>query len=343
MVTGLPGSGKTASVFDWAAHVSPKVNIFSINAKNNDLDAYINGYTVRSANDPSKITNAFSNNLDPLERPNSILLIDEYNRQVKSQIRASLLTLINEHTIAGNDDQGRHKFKNLLFTIACINPAIPTDPGAAALIDAESSRFAFQIDYDSDPAVTIDYLKKKYDYRISKLNPKDDNYKKFLEQYLRIQDLGLYICSHKSFLYDTRNDLDDLADQHAQMLNQRSLTVGLVDAAKGNLDKFKAWVERFSKYLEKDKEMLRRILADYVVPSFEDLCKAKKINLDTGEISPNTAAQQKQTDPATKEADNIEDDGSFFSQPATAGSARAVSPAIAIDNIKGALASWPKF
>ena len=40
LIIGLPGSGKTASIEDWAKFNN--VNLVAVNAKNNDLDAYIN-------------------------------------------------------------------------------------------------------------------------------------------------------------------------------------------------------------------------------------------------------------------------------------------------------------
>ena len=298
---------------------------------------------MRSADNPNRVTNAFSTNLNGLEKPNSILFLDEYNRQVKPQIRASLYTLINEHAIAGDDTpKGTHVFKNLLFTIACINPAVPTDKGAAPLNDAELSRFPLKLEFDSNPLTALDYFKKNYDFMINKLNPKDEFYKDDLEQYLRVQDLGTFICSHKEFTpgFDTKDDLEDLADQQATMFNQRSLTDGL-NLAEGDKDKFEKWVDDYSEFLEKDKELLHHILANYVVPSFDDLCKAKGINLDAGKTTV-AAEPEKPAEPEAKEAE-IEDDGSFFSQPASAGSARTVSPAVAVGNIKGALANWPTF
>ena len=120
LIVGLPGSGKTASIMDWAR--SNAVNIVSVNAKNNDLDAYINGYTTKDPDQKRKVIQAYSDNLAGLEKPRSVLFLDEFNRQIKPQIRASLLTLINEHKIVGDGPDGLHEFKNLLFTIAAISP-----------------------------------------------------------------------------------------------------------------------------------------------------------------------------------------------------------------------------
>jgi Cdc6-like AAA superfamily ATPase len=107
LIVGLPGSGKTATVYDWAK-ARGNVNLVYINAKNNDLEAYINGYTVRDAENPNKVKQAYSDNLAALEEPNSVLFLDEYNRQIKPNIRASLYTLINEHKISGEGQNKTH-------------------------------------------------------------------------------------------------------------------------------------------------------------------------------------------------------------------------------------------
>lgn len=349
LIVGLPGSGKTASVYDWANSKGSDVNLVYINAKNNDLEAYINGYTVRDANDPTKVGQAYSDNLADLEKPNSVLFLDEYNRQVKPHIRASLYTLINEHKISGNGPNKTHEFKNLLFTIACINPAVPTDKGAAQLNDAELSRFAYTLDKaDSSVDSTVDYLKKLYDLKIKKLDAKDQYYLEDLESYLRIQDLGIFIVSHRDFAFDTRDDLEDLAMYQKKMLNQRAFTEGLV-ASDGDATEFLTWAETEANFLEKDVEMLRAILTEYVTPSFEDLCKAKGIDPTTGDIANALAAKAEETadtevsdnSETEAEAADLEDDDDFFSNAGiNAGTARVKNPQEVIDAIKAAAKNW---
>lgn len=134
--------------------------------KNNDLDAFINGYTIhRDAKDGDddefgKVGQAYSSNLDSLDKPNSILFLDEYTRQKDDQIRGSVLTLINEHYIAGKD-HGKRYFPNFLFTIAVENPKSAGDSGVAHTNQAERTRFDTTLDHiDSDVPTTLDYLNK---------------------------------------------------------------------------------------------------------------------------------------------------------------------------------------
>jgi hypothetical protein len=328
LIIGLPGSGKTASVEDWAK--ANGVNLVSVNAKNNDLEAYINGFTARDPDDPHWTTQVFSKNLMELEKPNSVLFLDEYNRQVKQQIRASLLTLINEHRIVGNGPRGQHEFKNMLFTIAVMNPAVPTDKGAAALIDAEKTRYPFKLkNMDSDPATTIEFLTKYYNKEIKKLDSSSEYYKEDLEDFLRCLDLGIYIMSHPKFSYNTVDDLEPLADEQKTMLNQRSFVEGL-NISNGNVDDLKQWIEVSSDFLEKDIDMLMAILRTYVKPSFEDLCAS--FDIKASDIAKGTV-EAEVSDSITSD---IEDDEDFPGLSGKAGTTRVKNPAeveIAINDI----------
>jgi hypothetical protein len=333
LIIGLPGSGKTASIEDWAR--ANAVNLVSINAKNNDLDAYINGYTTKRPDDPLKVTQAFSDNLAGLEKKDSVLFLDEYNRQVKPNIRASLYTLINEHKIVGDGPNRQHEFKNMLFTIAAINPSVPTDKGAAPLNDAEKSRFWWIMDdMDSDPATTMEFLTKYYNKEISKLNPESEYYRDDLEEFLRIQDLGLFIVSHPKFDYDTRADLEVLAAEDCTLLCQRALTNGLHNS-EGDVRQFVRWVEKGSKFLPRDIDMLTAIAREYIVPSFEALCKGR--DLDAATIAGSSAT------PETDTFDDFageEDDDDFFTSSELKGKVRAKNPYEVEVVIADALREW---
>ena len=325
LIVGLPGSGKTASIMDWAR--SNAVNIVSVNAKNNDLDAYINGYTTKDPDQKRKVIQAYSDNLAGLEKPRSVLFLDEFNRQIKPQIRASLLTLINEHKIVGDGPDGLHEFKNLLFTIAAINPAVPTDRGASKLIDAEKSRFIYKLkNMDSDPGTTIEYLTKYYNKKISNLDASDPaNYRRRLEKYLRIQDLGIFIVSHPRFNYDTRDDLEDLEEDDATLLCQRSFTEGL-HAARGNAKVFTHWVKNSSDFLSRDIDMFVAILREYISPTFEELCRSRGFDPAAGAVKPAAAPASAAPAAEAEPGDGVEDDDDFFVTSDMAGKIRAKNP-----------------
>lgn len=342
MICGLPGSGKTACVYDWSRRAigenGQRVNITYVNMKNNDLDAFINGYTVQDKDDPDYVKQAFSHNLDGLDQPNSILFLDEYNRQTEDQIRASVLTLINEHYVVGKEQGGRHYFKNFLFTIAVMNPAVSTDKGAAKVNEAEKSRFPIWLsNMDSDPETTEIYLTKQYNKlvreELAKKNPDYDE----IESLLRIQDLGIFIVKHPDFKYDDISKLRDLYTSDKKMLNQRALTAGLA-LTDGKVDKMMKWIDQgganfltnptagTSEYDdERDEatEMLLAILADYEPPTREELFKKASVkdpNAPQVDDKPNNNQGQQNNqdtnvagqDNGTDDIEDLEDDPDFF-------------------------------
>ena len=362
MICGLPGSGKTASVYDWASRAKingKKVHITYLNMKNNDLDAFINGYTVQDKNDQDYVKQAYSRNLDGLEQENSILFLDEYNRQTESQIRASVLTLINEHYIVGKDNGGKHYFKNFLFTIAVMNPSLRSDRGAAELNDAEKSRFLYYFDnVDSDPETTVEYLNKFYDGKIkAELAKAEPDYNK-IEKYLRIKDLGIYICEHSAFEYDGKDVLSDLAIKQKKMLNQRALTAGLA-ASRGDAQKFINWLLRGANFLDKaamghdsTTEMLLQILDSYMAPSREELFADAKIKEPKEEAPEEEKAQEnpEQTAPEAaedevddSEGEEADNDPDFWANAGGAASSNVQSPSDVETIANNIMNSWGNF
>ena len=355
LISGLPGSGKTAIVEDWAH--ARNLNLIDINAKDNDLEAFINGFTVRDLENSKQVTKAFSNALDKLkdETKNSIIFLDELNRQTKDQVRGSLLTLVNNKTIQADTPTGKYYFKNLLFTVACINPHLKSDPGAANLFQAEKTRYLFKNkNAHSDSRTTDDFLLKYFDKLAKQLNPKHPDYRTNLERYLRIQHLGRFIVNHRNFEYDGEGAkgtdelqamLQALDMEDADMFNQRML-FELLKASRGRVDMFRTLLDS-SDFLEERMEMLRDILDEYTEPKFEDLCKAKGIDLSqaapTITTEPETVGDE--TD-AGSDDDEInfddygEDDDDFFTSGTAAGSTFAPTPTVVKDKIKTALANW---
>lgn len=259
------------------------INIHYLDAKNKDLHAYINGFTVRNAANPNLVSQAVSKNLAPLDRPNSVLLLDEYNRQTNSQVRASLLTLINEHEIEGQDENGepsKHYFKNLLFTIAIINPAHPKDPGAAELNDAERSRFILNMPWDSTPEEALRYFRSAMRNELKRVgtavqstgNDNNDNLDDAIAA-LHIIDLAENILTNPAFHFDGRENetLYELATQQRDPLNQRTLT-GVLAGSNGDIKRLDFYIKH-ANFLDSTTQMLCDIIDDYVQPSLSTLVK----------------------------------------------------------------------
>lgn len=341
LITGLPGSGKTGITKQWAKDRG--VNLFYLNAKNDDLGAILNGFPVdtiekdANGNDVHRVTRSFSKSLDALDKEKSVLFLDEFNRAAP-KLRAVLLSLINEHVVDGDGEDGFRHFDNLLFTVACINPSVPTDPGAMDLNDAEMSRFVDSMDWDSKTDDAQRYINFHVSKLIKELKPSDENYAFFYVRYNKILNLTNALLGDYRFEFDSRDDLLDLFNDKAKMLNQRAITDALM-AHGYSKTKFLNWVDKYSKFLDKDKEMIHNILDSYT-----ELDIAVPGNAAEAEKQNNAAAPAKQAN-NTEDSDDFEavfgsdgeesDTDLFGSTASNAGTAARVSAADALARIKG--------
>lgn len=339
LVCGLPGSGKTGITKQWAKDRG--VNLFYLNAKDDDLGANLNGFpvskTIKDEDNEERtvVTRAFSNALNALDKPNSVLFLDEFNRAAP-KLRAVLLTLINEHAVTGDGEDGFRYFDNLLFTVACINPSVPTDPGAMDLNDAEMSRFVDTMDWDSKVPDAIKYIRFHLNKLLKALKPDDENYNFFYIRYHKILNLAEALLGHPLFEFDSRDDLLDLFNDKAKMLNQRAITDALMSHGYSKA-KFLNWVDKYSKFLDKDKEMIHSILDSWVEPEVA----APNAN---GTTAAQTPAKTNNTANAAEDSDDFDsvfgdegeevDNDLFGNTASNAGRAARVSAADAISRIK---------
>ena len=340
LITGLPGSGKTGITKKWAKDRG--VKLFYLNAKNDDLGAILNGFPVdtvekdKNGNDVHRVTRSFSKSLDALDEPNSVLFLDEFNRAAP-KLRAVLLSLINEHVVDGDGEDGFRHFDNLLFTVACINPSVPTDPGAMDLNDAEMSRFVDSMDWDSHTDDALRYIVFHINEMIEALKPTDENYAYFYKRYHKILNLTNALLGDYRFEFDSRDDLLDLFNDKAKMLNQRAITDALM-AHGYSKDKFLNWVDKYSKFLEKDKVMIHDILDSYVEMDIEVPGENNKNANASAETSTtkNTGSVTADGDfESVFGTDGEEADTDLFGNTATtAGKAARVSAADALNRIK---------
>ena len=216
LVSGLPGSGKTGITKQWAKDRG--VNLFYLNAKNDDLGAILNGFPIDTVETDEegkqvhRVARSFSKSLDDLDKPRSVLFLDEFNR-APSNLRAVLLSLINEHVVDGDGPDGFRHFNNLLFTVACINPAVPTDPGAMELNDAEMSRFVDTMDWDSTASEALKYIQYYIPEKVIKNIPDDENYAALYVRNMKKLNLAKALLGDYRFEFDNRNDLIDLFNE----------------------------------------------------------------------------------------------------------------------------------
>ena len=345
LVCGLPGSGKTGITKQWAKDRA--VNLFYLNAKNDDLGAILNGFPVDTVETDAdgkivhKVDRSFSKSLDGLDREKSVLFLDEFNR-APSKLRAVLLSLINEHVVEGPGKDGFRHFDNLLFTVACINPSVPTDPGAMDLNDAEMSRFVDTMDWDSNVPDALKYINFHLNELIKALKPEDENYAFFYVRYNKILNLAraLLTSTQPVFEFDSRDDLLDLFNDKAKMLNQRALTDALMSHGYSK-QKFLNWVDKYSKFLEKDKQMIHEILDQWNEPEVrvptddeEDMVATSNGATNNNSTAATTTTDNNDFDSVFGDAGDETDDDLFGNTASAAGKAAKVSAADALNRIK---------
>jgi hypothetical protein len=347
LVSGLPGSGKTGITKKWAKDRG--VKLFYLNAKNDDLGAILNGFPVDTTEETDDgrtvhaVTRSFSKSLDDLERDRSVLFLDEFNR-APSELRAVLLSLINEHVIDGNGPDGYRHFDKLLFTVACINPAVPTDPGALDLNDAEMSRFVDTLDWDSTPEEAVKFINWYIPEQVIKNIPKGNNYNALYIRAVKRLNLANALLNDYRFDFDKRTDLSALAlntdkngvPNRAKMLNQRSITDAIMKHGHDK-KKFLNWVDRMSGFLDKNKEKIHEILDPWVEPDVAAPGTNGADPVATAKAQAKSATSSDSDDfNAVFGGEGVETDVDLFGQNASAaGNAAKVSASDAMNRIKG--------
>lgn len=250
LLVGEAGTGKTARVFAWAK--KNNVNIVLVQASSMD-DTDLGG--VISKGDHDEVKRLATTEMDELDtEPRSVLFLDEYNRAPQS-VRASLLTLIQDHVVRDDRVKGKRRFlKNFLFTIAAINPD-SSDYDTDRLDDAEMSRFK-RVDVYSDPNNTWQYLHNLYAGKIERT--KDKNRKLKYQRKLNLVDT---LLKSKKFKFDSAQDKENSKmNGNGLILTARTLT-NLLQNCDGTKDDFLANWNNFCNSTK--KTMAEGILAKY--------------------------------------------------------------------------------
>ena len=171
----------------------------------------LGGIVGRDADDPDWASRLASKELlQSLDKPNTVLFLDEYNRS-KKEIRGAFLTVIQDHIVDDPKDESKKRLlPNFLFTIAAMNPSTTsTNIGAHKVEPAEKSRFEI---LHISPSVLqqLKYLREFYSNRMKKDIEFGDE-KARLENQGRLQ-LAETILSYPDFSYDTSADVEDNSD-----------------------------------------------------------------------------------------------------------------------------------
>lgn len=199
--------------------------------------------------DPKTIINLSPTQFDQLDKPNSVLFLDEFNR-AKDSVRGNLLTLINNHTIVDNRvDGGSRFFPNFLFTIAAINP--PTmDYNTIEMDRAEKDRFR-EIYVPADWGVWCKWMIGEFKKRLTKTE--NEKFRKRLEGRLAIIN-HLYTSRDAVNLFDNKEDMKDSGNK--LITGPRSLT-RLLTGCDGTKEDF---IAKWDEFCNSNKKKLAEVI-----------------------------------------------------------------------------------
>ena len=197
--------------------------------------------------------------LDQLDRPNSVLFLDELNR-ARQDVRAALLQLINEHIVQDfTEDGGMRYFPNFLFTVAAINPSGKAGYQTFELDPAEKGRFRnMNVGVEND--VTMNYLVKKFNEEAKDLEDVDPE---AAYACLGKAQLAKAIVGNRGFDFDspdTAEENEDNDDWNGLETTPRNLTL-LLDNSDGTKDDVLGMWNQYCNNLH--LPLVKRILANY--------------------------------------------------------------------------------
>ena len=157
--------------------------------------------------------------LDQLDRPNSVLFLDELNR-ARQDVRAALLQLINEHKVQDfTEEDGMRRFPNFLFTIAAINPSGKTGDQTYELDQAEKGRFR-NVNVKAENAQTLKYLYGHYKDEAALFG---DEYPDLAAESLGRAELAKTLLSSREFEFDDTDDIAAATETQSGILSPRGL------------------------------------------------------------------------------------------------------------------------
>lgn len=248
------GFGKTDMIVSWAK--SRNVNLVPLPLGTTD-PATFSGMVARDADDPKYAKRLGTKELvQSLSKPNSVLFLDEYNRS-KTEIRGTILTLIQNHKIWDPTAENSQRFlPTFLFTVAAMNPSNSTYKGAKEIDPAEKTRFR-RIPLMPDP---MEHLKFIRSYLQNKINNAKTEQKKLANMgRLAIAET---ILTDPRFTYDTALDIENNSDYENYIpLNYRSFMLALKNSDGTKDDFIDVWND-FCNF--KKKHIIEDILKDYV-------------------------------------------------------------------------------
>jgi hypothetical protein len=266
LIYGLAGFGKTAKVKAFCR--DHNLNLFECDAKSLDI-ATVGGIPYPKT-DPKtgEITQSpiGSRYWDGLNKPNTVLYLDELNRTGPA-VRGSLLTLINEHTLpmtiedpkTGEIKNVKH-YPNILFTVVSINPADDIFQDNEDLDPAMISRHVSVIEQGPDIRDFLSHLTNVYTSIENNMYLKPERKVKYMGQF----EIAKALLTDKGFKFDEADDVRAIYYDKTRIgnyLNYRSFYSVLRNCDGTKKDYLEAL--NFSGFSKTKVTMIKNILATY--------------------------------------------------------------------------------
>lgn len=256
LLVSVAGVGKSSRVRAWASRHN--INLFEVRAAGMD-ETDLGGAVTPSA-DYSTVVRLASTEFDFLNKPRSVLFLDEINRAPKG-VRTNLLELINSHVVPDpRSKTGQRKLDNFLFTVAAVNP-FSGDYDTDKLDDAEMGRFAPEY-VEGDPAILLNHLTKVLTSALSSVQPGDPSEKKLRGRL----ELAKAILGNKNFVFDSERQIakDQETDGYnRKLLEPREFTKALFACNGTKADLLNKW--------SKHANNLRKPMIDQILSSYKDV------------------------------------------------------------------------
>lgn len=227
LLTGAAGVGKTARVVQWAKEND--INLYRLDAQS--LDVTDMGGAIVPDKTGTAIQRLTNKELEKLNEPRSVLFLDEYNR-ARSEVRATLLTLINDHVY--NDattKSGKKYLPNFLFTVAAINPS-NASYNTFELDQAERERF-YELGVEPNKMQYLKYLMGKYDEEYERA--KESGSERLMKKVEGKRALAQTILMDKDFHFDGEKEAEQALMNNTSTLSPRSFSK-VLELSKGKKD-----------------------------------------------------------------------------------------------------------
>ena len=227
LLTGAAGVGKTAKVVQWAK--ANDINLFRLDAQS--LDVTDMGGAIVPDETGTAIKRLTNKELERLNEDRSVLFLDEYNR-ARSEVRATLLTLINDHVY--NDATapgGKRYLPNFLFTVAAINPS-NASYNTFELDQAERERF-YELAVKPKILQYLKYITEKYDEEYERAKELGDE--RLMKKVAGKKALAQTILTFKGFHFDGEKEAEQAQMNNTNTLSPRSFSK-VLELSKGRKD-----------------------------------------------------------------------------------------------------------